>query len=251
MEPMEKFFAGRFALRRSADGRALDGTITFTPDLQGPPDRAHGGGVAAACLRVAAELLGGAQAGEAIGGSVGGALPLGITMSLKEEFPLGTAVKVEAQAAGDAACALRLVGPKGVIAEASGGRPPGPPPDPQPATQAVPNPLLTTRLQALIAAVERAGDQKFRHLDLWHGLRVEVGIGSQFNLRLSRAGVSPSPQEWRTVLAYLPARCQPDTGDVAPRGYEQAGRGYLEAHWPALAVRGPRAGLKENHVSQR
>ncbi len=133
MESMEEFFAGRFALRRSADGRALDGEITFTPDLQGPPDRAHGGGVAAACLRVAAEVLGGAQVAGPMGGSVAGALPLGITMSLKEEFPLGAPVKVEAEAAGDAACTLRLVGPKGVIAEATGGRPPGPPPDPRPA----------------------------------------------------------------------------------------------------------------------
>jgi hypothetical protein len=121
MESMEEFFAGRFALRRSADGRALDGSITFTPDLQGPPDRGHGGGVAAACLRVAAEVLGGAP-----GGSVASALPLGITMSLKEEFPLGIPVKVEAEAAGDAACALRLVGPTGVIAEATGGPTPSP-----------------------------------------------------------------------------------------------------------------------------
>ena len=58
MEPMEEFFARRFALRRSGDGRAVAGEITFTPDLQGPPDRGHGGGVAAACLRVAAEVLG-------------------------------------------------------------------------------------------------------------------------------------------------------------------------------------------------
>lgn len=126
MEPMEEFFAGRFALRRSADGSAVTGEVTFTPDLQGPPDRAHGGGVMAACFRVAAEMQRGA------GGAVAAALPLRVAMALRDECPIGAAVRVEAEAAADAACAVRLVGPKGVVAEATGGPPPGPPPDPQP-----------------------------------------------------------------------------------------------------------------------
>lgn len=127
MEPMEDFFAGRFALRRSADGRAVTGEVTFTRDLQGPPDRGHGGGVMAACLRVAAEMM---QRGR--GGAVAGALPLRVAMALKGEFPLGAAVRVEAEGTPAATCAIRLVGGKGVIVEAMGGPPPGPPPDPQP-----------------------------------------------------------------------------------------------------------------------
>jgi len=128
MELMEEFFARRFALRQSAGGQAVGGEITFTPDLQGPPDRGHGGGVAAACLRVAAEVL--AREGD---GAVARALPLGISMALKGEFPLGSPVQVEAEATADAACTVRLVGPKGLIAEAMGGRPAGPAPDPRPA----------------------------------------------------------------------------------------------------------------------
>jgi hypothetical protein len=126
METMEEFFAGRFALRRSADGSAVTGEVTFTPDLQGPPDRAHGGGVMAACFRVAAEMQRGA------GGGVAGALPLRVVMALKDECPIGAAVRVEAEAAADAACALRLLGPKGVVVQATGGPPSTPPPDPQP-----------------------------------------------------------------------------------------------------------------------
>lgn len=128
MELMEEFFARRFALRRSADRRALVGEVIFTPDLQGPPDRGHGGGVTAACLRVAAEVLGAGS-----DGTVTRALPLGISIALKEEFPIGTPVKVEAEATADASCFVRLVGPKGAIAEATGGPPAQPPPDPRPA----------------------------------------------------------------------------------------------------------------------
>ncbi len=124
---MEEFFAARFALRRSADGRAVAGEVTFPPDLQGPPDRAHGGGVAAACFRLAAEVL---CPGD---GTVPRALPLGITMALKEEFPLGAPVRAEAEASADGACLVRLAGPKGLIAEATGGRSPAAAPDPQPA----------------------------------------------------------------------------------------------------------------------
>ena len=127
MESMEEFFAGRFALRRSADGRAVAGEVTFTLDLQGPPGRGHGGGVMAACFRVAAEVRPGR------GGAVTGALPLRVAMALKDEFPLGAPVRVEAEATADAACTVRLVGPRGVVAEATGGPPAGPPPDPQPA----------------------------------------------------------------------------------------------------------------------
>lgn len=127
MEPMQEFFARQFALRRSADGRALTGEVTFTPELQGPPDRGHGGGVTAACLRVAADVL--AQTDDA----VARALPLSITMALKEEFPLGAPVRVEAEASADGKCLVRLAGPKGVIAEATGGRRPDPPQDPAPA----------------------------------------------------------------------------------------------------------------------
>jgi hypothetical protein len=126
METMEQFFAGRFALRPSADGSAVTGEVTFTPDLQGPPDRAHGGGVMAACFRVAAEMRRGAA------GAVAGALPLRVAMALKDECPIGAAVRVEAEAAAGAACSLRLLGPKGIVAEATGGPPSGPPPDPQP-----------------------------------------------------------------------------------------------------------------------
>ena len=104
----------------------------------------------------------------------------------------------------------------------------GPRPEPAPLR---PNPLLTARLQALISDVERAADRRFHFFDLRHGLRVEVGLGSQFNLRLSRAGCAPSAQEWATVLAFLPAAYQPAC-DVAPREFEQVGRIYLDAHWP-------------------
>lgn len=127
MEPMEAFFAGRFSLRRSADGKAVEGEVTFTPDLQGPPGRGHGGGVTAACFRVAAEVLGQPH------GAVARALPLGVTMALKDEFPLGAAVRVEAEGSADGACLVRLSGPKGVIAEATGGPCSAPAPDPQPA----------------------------------------------------------------------------------------------------------------------
>jgi hypothetical protein len=64
-----------------------------------------------------------------------GALPLGITMALKGEFPLGTPVQMEAEGTGDAACRVQLVGPKGVIAEATGGPAPSPPPIPGPVRQ--------------------------------------------------------------------------------------------------------------------
>ena len=126
MESMEKFFAGRFTLRPSADGRAVAGEVTFTSDLQGPPDRGHGGGVMAACFRVAAEVQGGP------GAAVAASLPLRVAMALKDEFPIGTAVWVEAAPAAGDACAVRLLGSKGVVAEATGGPPSGPPPDPQP-----------------------------------------------------------------------------------------------------------------------
>ncbi len=126
MESMEEFFAGRFALRRSADGRTVAGEVTFTPDLQGPPDRGHGGGVMAACFRVAAETQRGPS------GTVPGSLPLRVAMALKDEFPIGAAVRVEAEAAAGASCTVRLLGPKGMVAEATGGPPSAPPPDPQP-----------------------------------------------------------------------------------------------------------------------
>ena len=127
MESMQEFFAGRFALRRSADGRAVAGEVTFTPELQGPPDRGHGGGVMAACFRVAAELQRGPS------GDVAHSLPLRVAMALQDEFPIGTPVRVEAEAAADTACLVRLVGVKGTVVEATGGPPPEPPPDPRPA----------------------------------------------------------------------------------------------------------------------
>lgn len=104
---------------------------------------------------------------------------------------------------------------------------PAPPPPAGPA----PNAYLAARLADLIARVRAAGDHRFRAIDLRHGLRIEVGLGAQFNLRLSRAGVSPSVLEWRTVVANLPPADRPPAAQL-PRDYEQGERGYLEAHWP-------------------
>ena len=89
---------------------------------------------------------------------------------------------------------------------------------------------LAGTLARLIERVEIAHNQAFDGTTLKHGLMVEVGIGAQFNLRLSRAGVTPSANEWRTVVSYLPAAYKPAT-PITPCEARRNGRRYLEAHW--------------------
>lgn len=101
--------------------------------------------------------------------------------------------------------------------------------DCRPIDDAAPRGLAGT-LARLIARVELAHDQTFDGTTLKHGLMVEVGIGAQFNLRLSRAGVTPSENEWRTVVTYLPDAYKPAV-PLAPHEAQRNGRRYLEAHW--------------------
>lgn len=93
------------------------------------------------------------------------------------------------------------------------------------------NGLRGTLLQ-LIEIVERSHDRRFHRRPLAHGLLVEIGIGDQFNLRISRAyPAAPSTTEWRTILEYLPERYKPAM-EILPKNFGHGGRSYLEAYWP-------------------
>lgn len=89
---------------------------------------------------------------------------------------------------------------------------------------------LAGTLARLVERIERANDQQFDGTTLKHGLMVEVGIGEQFNLRISRPNVMPSLNEWRTVVRYLPDRYKPAV-PLEPREVGRNGRRYLEACW--------------------
>ena len=91
---------------------------------------------------------------------------------------------------------------------------------------------LAGTLYDLILRVEKLADRKFHAIPLPYGLRVEIGIGEQFNLRLSRPNASPSAVEWDTIVRYLPAAYQP-AATIVPRDFKHHdGRYYLEAYWP-------------------
>lgn len=124
------------------------------------------------------------------------------------------------------------------ICLAAGAASPDPAPPAFPAPPRRANAYLAARLADLVDRATRA-DRRFRSITLRGGLQIEVGLGTEFNLRLSRAGVAPSAIEWRTVVDHLPARVQPAAA-VLPRDVTQAGRVYLEAHWPII---------KETHES--
>lgn len=102
-------------------------------------------------------------------------------------------------------------------------------PDYVPPDDAEPRGLSGT-LARLISRIELAADHKFSGTTLKHGLMVEVGIGEQFNLRLSRTAITPSLNEWRIVVAYLPEAYKP-TRLPEPREVVRSGRHCLEAHW--------------------
>ncbi len=94
---------------------------------------------------------------------------------------------------------------------------------------------LASSLFDLILRAERAADRRFHSLPLQHGLFIEIGIGEYFNLRMYRRDCTPSGQEWQTVVAHLPAACQPAQA-VLPRDYQYTDRDhqrrwYLEGHW--------------------
>ncbi len=95
--------------------------------------------------------------------------------------------------------------------------------------------LRGTLLQ-LIEIVERSKDQRFHRRPLAHGLLVEIGLGDEFNLRISRAyPAAPSATEWRTIIDYLPEKYQP-AKQILPRDFGHGGRSYLEAHWPIKKI---------------
>jgi len=91
---------------------------------------------------------------------------------------------------------------------------------------------LRGSLLQLIEIAERANNRRFHRRPLAHGLLVEIGLGDQFNLRISRAyPAAPSATEWRTIIGYLPSKYRPST-EILPNDFGHAGRSYLEAHWP-------------------
>lgn len=90
---------------------------------------------------------------------------------------------------------------------------------------------LAGSLLALITSAERANDRRFHALNLKHGLRVDIGLGTHINLRLSRRGSAPSFNEWHIVIDNLPPAYQPQE-DIAPSDFTHGDRKYLEAHWP-------------------
>ena len=94
---------------------------------------------------------------------------------------------------------------------------------------------LARTLFDLILRAERARDNKFHSVPLANGLVVEVGLGTQMNLRLYRATCTPGASEFQTVIKNLsPAYQPPDL--IVPREYQYVERDgsrrwYLEAHW--------------------
>lgn len=105
----------------------------------------------------------------------------------------------------------------------------------QKSTRPQPNPAsrgLAGTLLSLILKAERENDHRFYGKPLTGGLFVEVGLGTQFNLRISRESPSaPSAREWTTVVSYLPDAYKP-TEQIMPKDDEHGGRKYLGATWP-------------------
>jgi hypothetical protein len=94
-----------------------------------------------------------------------------------------------------------------------------------------PKPGLRGTLLALIVRCEKLNDKKYHSIPLNGGLLVEVGMNTEFTLRLSR----PAPQfasdrEWQTVVDYLPPAYQP-AQPITPARFGHGGRSYIEAHW--------------------
>jgi hypothetical protein len=113
-------------------------------------------------------------------------------------------------------------------------------PDPAPRLTAAQRPTgrgLTGTLFDLILRAEKLADRKFHAVTLERGLRVEVGIGEHFNLRLARLDSCPSAREWQIVMDNLPEAYRP-AEIVLPRDFKHTDRldhqtrWYLEAFWP-------------------
>lgn len=120
---MEAYFRERLHVE-SKGPDALRGSLTFPPDLQGPPETGHGGGVAAMLFEMV-RVLEGEQ-----GGSVRVPRPVRVEATLHRELPLNTPLVAEVVRAG-AAWRSRILRGDRPVAEAEV-RPMAPPLPPLP-----------------------------------------------------------------------------------------------------------------------
>ncbi len=86
MEPMEAYFRERVAVQRLGD-EGLSASMSFPPDLQGPPDTTHGGGVTAMLLELTRLYLSAVGEGRALEGAVS------MEVRLHRALPLETVVQ--------------------------------------------------------------------------------------------------------------------------------------------------------------
>ena len=94
LEPMEDYFRDRVTVQARTVDR-LRASVIFTPDLQGPPEAGHGGGVAAMLFELVRLLL------DERGGALRIPRPVQIEAVLHREVPLETPLFAEVVAAHD------------------------------------------------------------------------------------------------------------------------------------------------------
>ncbi|MBI3085151.1 MAG: hypothetical protein HYY88_05405, partial [candidate division NC10 bacterium] len=110
LEPMEDYFRDRVQIE-TRDAERMRASVTFTPDLQGPPGAGHGGGVAAMLFELVRLFR-----------DEGGAVvriprPVRIEATLHREVPLEVPLAAEVTA-GNGGWQSRLLKGERPIAEA-------------------------------------------------------------------------------------------------------------------------------------
>ena len=88
LEPMEDYFRDRVKIE-TRDDKQMRASVTFTPDLQGPPGAGHGGGVAAMLLELVRLFR------DERGGAVSLPRPVRIEATLHREVPLEVPLEAE------------------------------------------------------------------------------------------------------------------------------------------------------------
>jgi hypothetical protein len=111
VQPMEAYFRDLIQVE-ALGAEALRATVSFPPELQGPPDTGHGGGVTAMLFELL-RLLVGEQGGEARIGR-----PLQIETAIHHAVPLGEPLRGEV-ARGEGGWVSRLLHGDRLVADAT------------------------------------------------------------------------------------------------------------------------------------
>lgn len=125
LTPLDAYLRERIAVSDRAADR-LQATVRFTPELQGPPDSGHGGGITALLFELVRILVGERP------GELRIPRPVRIEVTLHRPMPLETAISAEV-AAAEGGWRARLAEGERVIVEAEIRPVPDPLPGPGPA----------------------------------------------------------------------------------------------------------------------